>query len=393
MIRYLCRRLLSSVIALFLFLTLMFFVAEIMIPTDFTTQFAMTMNREARAKLKEELGIDQPLWRRYLQWMGRLLQGNLGTSFRGRPVGEIFESLIPYTLFVFFTGTVIAFQLGKWLGKVVAWRGPGILSGSLTFTAVSLYTTFPPWLTFLITYFFARQLDWFTSPYKRQSAFSQVARDLWADFPLTPEQLMLAMLLSFVVIWLAVTLVVLLQRRLTHRRLPPLVRLVLWATGVWGVWQLGDVYPQTMDVLSIAGLPVLTYVLLSFGETMLIMRTSMMDTLKEDYIVTAEAKGLSRRAVRDRHAARNALLPVFSRLAISFPYMLTGLVIIETVLEWPGISSALFDSLYNQDMPVVMGGLLIVGVVSVIMRLALDLLYLYLDPRIRYQTWKIRSTS
>ncbi|MCD4738392.1 MAG: ABC transporter permease [Anaerolineae bacterium] len=166
MIRYLAQRAFSSLIALFLFLTLIFFLSQLIIPTDFTTQFAMTLNRDARAKLQHELGIDQPLWQQYLNWVQRLLHGNLGTSFGGRPVTEIFRELLPYTLLVFFTGTAISFSLGKWLGQVVAWRGPGLVSGILTFSAVSLYTTFPPWLTFLVTYFFARRLIWFASPHR-----------------------------------------------------------------------------------------------------------------------------------------------------------------------------------------------------------------------------------
>jgi peptide/nickel transport system permease protein len=140
-----------------------------------------------------------------------------------------------------------------------------------------------------------------------------------------------------------------------------------------------------MDVVTVVAVPVITYVLLSFGETMLIMRTSMMDTLKEEYITTAEAKGLPNAVVRDKHAARNALLPVLSRLVVSFPYLLTGLVIIEDTLGWPGMSGMLFNALYNQDVPVVMGGLILVGLLSAGARLILDVLYAYLDPRIRFQ--------
>ena len=165
MIRYLSKRVLSSLVALLLFLTFMFFVAQVIIPTDFTTQFAMGMDREARAQMAQELGIDQPLWAQYLLWFRRLFSGNLGTSFYGYPVVDALKALIPYTLLVLLTGTLIAFAFGQWLGKVTAWRGPGLLTSSATLGAITLYTTFPPWLAFLITYFLARRLDLFRAPF------------------------------------------------------------------------------------------------------------------------------------------------------------------------------------------------------------------------------------
>lgn len=128
MIRYLTKRAISSCIALFLFLTFMFFYAEIMIAHDYTVQFAMIYNRQQRQQIQ----------------------------------------LVPPTLLVFFTGTLIAFLLGQWLGKVVAWRGPGFLSSSATFSAIALYTTFPPWLGFLVTYAFARRLRWFRAVFTEQ---------------------------------------------------------------------------------------------------------------------------------------------------------------------------------------------------------------------------------
>jgi peptide/nickel transport system permease protein len=181
-------------------------------------------------------------------------------------------------------------------------------------------------------------------------------------------------------------------QRLWRRRLPLLVALPLFLAGTVASWYALGFAPLALDVMLVAAIPLLTYVLLSFGETMLIMRTSMMDTLKEEYVLTAQAKGLADRVVRNKHAARNALLPVLSRFVVSFPYMLTGLVIVEDTLDWPGISKSLFDALYQQDMPVVMGGLLLVGILSAIARLVLDVLAAYLDPRIRFDaahSWRL----
>ena len=110
----------------------------------------------------------------------------------------------------------------------------------------------------------------------------------------------------------------------------------------------------------------------------------MTEVLGEQYIITAKAKGLAPKQVRDKHASRNAILPVISRIVITIPYLLTGVVIIEHQLNWPGIGTTMFNALYWQDMPMVMGGLMIVGIVALVSRLILDILYAYLDPRVRF---------
>ena len=375
MVRYLLRRVLSSFIALFIFLTFMFFVVQAMIPGDFTTQFSQALSPAEREELRADLGIDQPLLTQYLRWMGRLFRGDLGRSLYGFSVVQQLKNVVPYTLLVFLTGTLIAFFVGQWLGKMTAWRGPGILTGATVTTAISLYTAFPPWLAFLVTYFFARRLNMARDPfsYGRRSNFaSHWELGVWYQAPLSPSQVALRAVVSFIAVAAVLFLIDYLMQRLWKRRLPLLVALPLFLAGVLAGWNLFDFAPLALDMMTVAGFPIITYVLLSFGETMLIMRTSMMDTLKEEYVLTAQAKGLSDRMVRNKHVARNALLPVLSRFVVSFPYMLTGLVIIEDTLDWPGISKSLFDALYQQDMPVVMGALLLVGLLSAVARLALD---------------------
>ena len=117
---------------------------------------------------------------------------------------------------------------------------------------------------------------------------------------------------------------------------------------------------------------------------MMIMQASMDEVMRSEYINTAKAKGLPDSVVLERHAARNALLPVISRLVISLPYLITGVVIIESSTDWPGMGTKMWNALYWQDMPLVMATLLIVGVLSLIARLLLDVITAFLDPRIRY---------
>jgi peptide/nickel transport system permease protein len=235
-----------------------------------------------------------------------------------------------------------------------------------------------------MTYFLARKLGWFRSVLSDAPFNTQ--RGVWLDSPLSPSAIMFYIVAVFVVAWIVVWAVNKGLERFARRHLPLWLDVVLYLLLLGAGWLGVGLGPQVLDVLSLAGLPILTFVLLSFGETMLIMRTSMTDTLKEEYITTARAKGLPNRVIRDRHAARNALLPVLSRLVVSLPYLMTGLVIIERALGWPGLSGALFDSLYNQDVPTALGALLVVGVASAIARLMLDVTAAYLDPRIRFES-------
>ena len=113
------------------------------------------------------------------------------------------------------------------------------------------------------------------------------------------------------------------------------------------------------------------------------MRTSLREQHNHEYVAVARAKGLPEKIVRDRHASRNAILPVFSRFSSTLPCRLTGIVIIEDVLDWPGVGSSLFSSLYQQDMPVVMVLFLLVGLVTLVGRLILEVVLAAYDPRLR----------
>jgi peptide/nickel transport system permease protein len=117
---------------------------------------------------------------------------------------------------------------------------------------------------------------------------------------------------------------------------------------------------------------------------MLLTRTSMLETLREDYIMAARAKGLSERDVRDRHAARNALLPVFTSFIINLPFIMAGGIITETIFSWPGMGLTLLNAATAGDIPMIMGAWLFIGGLSLAAHLVADLAYLFMDPRIRY---------
>ncbi|MFQ5340764.1 MAG: ABC transporter permease [Anaerolineae bacterium] len=384
MIRFLVKRTLRALIALYLFITFVFFFTQLVIPGDFTTQFAMGMNRAAREALQKELGLDLPIWQQYLNWLHRLLAGSLGTSFYGYSVTASMKAVLPPTLLIFLTGTVIAFFIGQWLGKWTAWRGPGPVSGASTFSAIALYTSFPPWLAFLMVYFFVRRFELFPSAlFLYQNPLAQFRQRLSESSDLLPNTLITYMLLTMVAALLVLVIGDRVLQRLWRRRLPLPVSVILLPALAVGSWFAFGFGAPALQIMHLAGLPILTFVLLSLGETMLIMQTTMKDTLGEEYIRVARAKGLPEHMVRDKHAARNAVIPVFSRLVVSLPYLLTGIVIIERAVNWPGMGEAMLLALYNKDTPVVMGALLIIGAISSLARLVLDVVQLYIDPRMR----------
>jgi peptide/nickel transport system permease protein len=117
---------------------------------------------------------------------------------------------------------------------------------------------------------------------------------------------------------------------------------------------------------------------------MLLTRTSMLETLREDYIMAVRAKGLAERDIRDKHAARNALLPVFTNFVINLPFIMAGGIITETIFSWPGMGLTLLRASNSSDIPLVMGAFLFIGSLSLLAHLVADVAYAFLDPRIRY---------
>jgi peptide/nickel transport system permease protein len=403
MARYLFKRAVWGLITLFVFQTFMFFLAQLLIPGDYASQFRLFLTGEEVERIRQSLGLDLSLGQQYLNWLQNILSGELGPSFSGPSVGEILLSVLPTTLLVFVTGTAIAFLLGQWLGKFIAWRGPGISSGAVTFGAIVLYASFPPWLAFLLSYYIGRRLELWRSLFDLDKSYL-----LWKAFPIPPETVAMNMFVALVAVVAVLLVVNKLFRRSPKHRLPLPFNVCLLLAGWVGSWYVLGFGPQALDILYYISLPMLAYVLLSFGETTLIMRTSMMDTLHEEYIFAARAKGLPERVVRDKHAARNAVLPVLSRLVTSLPYLLAGLVIVEYSLGFgiggrmaqlfasgplaQGLGGVLFRAMLQQEMPLVMGALLFIGVLSVAARLALDVMQVYLDPRIRYGSRTLDSS-
>jgi peptide/nickel transport system permease protein len=143
-----------------------------------------------------------------------------------------------------------------------------------------------------------------------------------------------------------------------------------------GFWQ------HLRDLGSHILLPSLTLGLTLYGEYTLIVRSAMLETLGEDYILTARAKGLKPWAIVRKHALRNAALPITTLIALSLGYIVAGAILIETVFSWPGIGRAVYEAVLERDYPMLQGAFLLLTIAVVLCNLIADLLYFKLDPRV-----------
>jgi peptide/nickel transport system permease protein len=380
---YILRRLLQIVITLVIFQTLLFLILDAQ-PGDITLQYLTDprVTPEIRDQMRVALGLDKPPIERYLKWLNNFITGNLGISFSHypRPVLDIILERAPRTIVLFLTSTLASFFVGFVLGKQLVWRRGGGFEYSMTMVGVVLYTIFTPWFGLMLIYLFGLRLGWlpvgkFLDPI------------LWRDAPVDANYVFAR--LGFTGFILSLLIVGL---WLSSMRLSPVKRRSLRLTGLvvivgvsLGAWALSEVGYLAADMLEHMILPVAVATLVSFAGTMLMMRNTMLETLKEDFVMATRAKGLSEAEVRDKHAARNAFLPVFTNLIISIPFVLSGGIITETVFSWPGMGLTLLQAVQNEDIPLAMGAMTCVGVFALFAHLFADVTYAFLDPRIRYQ--------
>jgi peptide/nickel transport system permease protein len=145
-------------------------------------------------------------------------------------------------------------------------------------------------------------------------------------------------------------------------------------TSIWQEWQ---------DIGRHLLLPTLTYTIVFLGEYMLIMRSTLLDVLSEDYILTAKAKGLRTAQILKDHALQNAMLPMVTIIALNLGFTVAGAIQIETVFSWPGLGGAIFEAVGRKDYPMLHGAFLLIAVSVIFANFVADLLYSYLDPRVQ----------
>ncbi|GBE23726.1 dipeptide transport system permease protein DppB [bacterium BMS3Bbin01] len=386
MLKFIGKRTVQNVLVFFVFLTATFFVLQAQ-PGDISDQFLSNpkIPQAARQQYAERLGLTGSTWDQYVRYMRNFATGNLGVSFSEYPreVSDILKERIPRTVALFIFATLLSFWMGFKSGKILAWRRGKRGENLITITGVFFQTVFYPWFALLMIRTFSFDLKLFPG-----GKFLTVEK--WLDKPDTfdANSVFNRMLITATVLGIALVVTEILGRKM-HNRI--VGRRLIWASrilfiGAAVVWWLtvwSEMLPYALDIGDHLILPTITLSLIGFGGTMLLTRASMLETLREDYILTARAKGLPSRTIRDKHAARNALLPVTTSLVIGLAFLIGGGVITETVFSWPGMGRTLLTAALTEDIPLVLGAFVFIAVLALLAHMIVDILYMYLDPRIR----------
>lgn len=382
MARYLISRTLQILLTLFAFICIVFFIVNAQ-PGDISNVYAMNpeLPPDARERLQNQFGLNQPLWKQFLVYVRNVLTGSFGVSFSHYPrsVADVILERLPRTVALFFTATVFSFYLGFLLGKIIAWRRGGWTEYATTIGGVTLYTVFTPWFALMMIWLFAFKAGWFPI-----GKFLDPV--LWREAPIDANTLFGRMMLTALALSIVVFIVFIITTRLriAGARLIQLGSIIVSVAIMFGIWRLTGHGRYAWDIVNHMVLPVLTLTLISFAGTMLLTRNSMLETMREDFVLAARAKGLPEKAVRDKHVARNALLPVVTSLVFSLAFAVDGGVIIESVFSWPGMGQTLVSAAITEDLPLAVGAFVFVGIFVLLAHLAVDVIYVFLDPRIRY---------
>lgn len=382
MYAFLGKRFLQMLLTLFLFQAATYFLIDAQ-PGDIAD--LLTSNPEIppsqRIVLRRDLGLDKPPMERFFTYIGNFYRGDMGVSFGmyPRPVSDIIMERLPRTLALFLTATIVYFWTGFVTGKILAWKRGGFIEYASTIGGVTLYTVFTPWFALMMIWLFAVQLDIFPA-----GKFLDPVK--WLGITVSANDVFIRLIYSASAVVLVALAALLISNRI-ERRFRLGVRLagvVLPLLAVLYYWNAIGEAVYALDIASHIVLPVLTVTLIAYGGTMLLTRTSMLETLREDYILTARAKGLPEKVIRDKHAARTALLPVWTGLVFSIGAAVSGGIITETIFSWPGLGLTLLVAATTADIPVALGTLTVIGILTLISHLVADVGYAFLDPRIRY---------
>ncbi len=288
---------------------------------------------ELVAELRANLGLDQPLFVQYFKFIKEAVRGNFGDSIVSRqPVLKEFIDRFPATIELGFFALSFAVLVGIPLGVFSALRRGSLWDRILM--SISLFGYSMPifWWGLLLILIFSVQLG------------------------LTP----------------------------VSGRISPLYDLEPWSGFMLiDVWVRGSGWPGFQNALRYLILPALVLGTVPMAAIARMTRSSLLEVLKEDYVRTAKAKGLSASKVIFHHALKNALIPIVTVVGLMFGTILTGAVLTETIFSWPGIGKWLVTSVIARDYPVIQGGILLISFFVIAINIFVDVLYLYLNPRLK----------
>ncbi len=333
MLKYIIRRILSAIPVL-LGLSIVVFAVIHLIPGDpVRAILGQHATPELVAQIRERMGLDRPLWEQYFQYLGQILQLDLGTSvINNRTVAEELAFRFPATIELTVGAMIFAVGLGVPLGRYAARHVQGWSDGLVTVVSL-LGISIPIFvLGYTLQYIFAAQLHWLPA----------------------------------------------------SGRLDPRIALELRTRFVI-IDSILSTNPEALaDALRHLILPAIALGTIPFAIICRITRASVLDVANEDYVRTARAKGLTEGRVNGRHIMRNAWLPVTTVIGLQVGGLLAGAVITETVFAWPGVGSYVVNAIQDHDYFVVQSVILVFAVIFLAVNLIVDIGYAFLNPRIRY---------
>jgi peptide/nickel transport system permease protein len=285
-------------------------------------------------RVREELGLNKPLYQQFYIYLGKVLKGDFGTSvLTANPVLQDIRRAFPATLELATLGIVIGVGFGVPLGVWAAVRRGGLVDQLVRVMGLVGYSVPIFWLGLMGLVVFYAKLGWVAGPGRIDVAYEY--------------------------------------------SLSPVTGLMLLDTAMAGEWEaFGNAFSHLVLPASLLG-----YFSLAYISRM--TRSFMLNELAQEYVIAARAKGLSESRIIWRHALRNALVPLVTVIALSYAGLLEGSVLTETVFAWPGLGLYITNSLQNADMNAVLGGTIVVGSVFIGLNLLSDVLYRLLDPRTR----------
>ncbi|HKG86107.1 MAG: ABC transporter permease [Microvirga sp.] len=316
------RRLLHSIFVLWAVATILFLMFRLMPGNPLAAYISEALSAEQQNLIMQQFGLDRPLWEQYVIYFGNLVQGELGTSFHRRePVLSIVLSVLPNTIILTFCGLFIAYAFGILAGAYLAWHRGTWIEGVVVPIALATRAAPEFWLGMILLAVFAFWLGWFPSG-GANSAGAMYAGELDRIF--------------------------------------------------------------SRDFLLHLTLPALTIALYLQGLPLLLMRSTMIEAMHEEFVTMARMKGLSEWRIVIHHAARNSLLPVLTAFALAIGPNISANVVVETVFSWPGLGRLLVQAVSTSDYPLAQGAFFLIALVVIVMNLVADLLYGFLDPRVSH---------
>jgi len=334
--RYVIRRFLTIIPVLFGISILVFGFLRLIPGDPAVAMLGERATPESIARVRENLGLDKPLYEQYLIYLGKALHGDLGVSIlRGDPVTQDLLRRFPATIELALSAILVSLLVGIPAGLISAARRNSIFDNVSRLVALTGVSMPIFWLGLMLAWFFGVTLHW-----------------LPTGGPMSTEISM------------------------SYHRLTGLV--LLDAFLQWDLALLGDRLRHLL-------LPAVALGTIPMAIIARMTRSSMLEVLSQDYIRTAHAKGLHERSVIIRHALKNALLPIITVVGLQVGRLLSGAILTETIFSWPGIGLWTYEAIQSRDYPIVQGATLFIAFIFVMVNLTVDILYAAVDPRIKYE--------